>query len=81
MKTVMDGVLETALHQLPEIQRLCVVLIDIEEMSYDEAALILEIPVGTVRSRLSRARAKLCEALQQSGAVASQHGTHLANFT
>ncbi len=48
---------------LPDIQRQVVVLVDLEELSYEEAAEVLEIPVGTVRSRLFRGRMKLACAL------------------
>jgi RNA polymerase sigma-70 factor, ECF subfamily len=48
-----------AMDELPAIHRELVQLCDIEGLSYDEAALALEIPVGTVRSRLHRARESL----------------------
>jgi len=51
--------LRQALSQLPEDQRMVVVLSDIEGLSYDEIAMTLSINLGTVKSRLSRARAKL----------------------
>jgi RNA polymerase sigma-70 factor (ECF subfamily) len=44
------------LDKLPEEYRLVVSLCDVEEMSYEEAAMALEIPVGTIRSRLFRGR-------------------------
>ncbi len=44
---------------LSEEHRMMIQLCDVEEMSYEEAADALDIPVGTVRSRLFRARAKL----------------------
>ena len=47
------------LARLPEDQREVLVLAAVEEMRYEEIAKILSIPVGTVMSRLSRARAKL----------------------
>jgi RNA polymerase sigma-70 factor (ECF subfamily) len=45
-----------ALNRLPESFRLAVLLVDIEEMSYEEAATVLNCPLGTLRSRLFRAR-------------------------
>jgi RNA polymerase sigma-70 factor (ECF subfamily) len=48
--------LERALAQLPLEQRQVIVLVGLEGMSYLDAAGILTIPVGTVRSRLSRGR-------------------------
>ena len=44
---------------LPEAQRVTVLLVYVEGYSYKEAAEILEIPIGTVMSRLAAARAKL----------------------
>jgi RNA polymerase sigma factor (sigma-70 family) len=56
-----------ALASLPQRDRDVVVLIAWEELSYDEAAAALEIPVGTVRSRLNRARRMLRELLGDIG--------------
>ncbi len=59
-----DAEVERALKQLPEDFRSVVLLVDIGELSYDEAATALQCPVGTVRSRLFRARKLLYAALQ-----------------
>ena len=48
--------LDRALAQVPEGQRQVILLVGLEGMSYEDAAAILHIPVGTVRSRLSRGR-------------------------
>jgi RNA polymerase sigma-70 factor (ECF subfamily) len=48
---------------LPAHYREVVVLCDLEELNYDVAAAMLECPVGTVRSRLNRARGLLRERL------------------
>jgi RNA polymerase sigma-70 factor (ECF subfamily) len=48
--------LERAMAQLPDEQRQAVRLIGQEGFSYDEAAIVLDVPVGTVRSRVSRGR-------------------------
>ncbi|MDQ6885842.1 MAG: sigma-70 family RNA polymerase sigma factor [Gemmatimonadota bacterium] len=52
-----------AIGELPEPYRVAVVLVDVEGQSYDEAAEIMGVPVGTVRSRLFRGRRRLQEAL------------------
>jgi len=51
--------LESALSQVPEEQRVVLLLVALEEMSYAEIASTLEIPIGTVMSRLSRGRERL----------------------
>ena len=50
---------ERSLRGLPEEQREVLLLVAVEEMTYDEVSRALEIPVGTVMSRLSRARERL----------------------
>ena len=59
--------LERALMQLPEEWRLIVVLSDVNGLSYDEVAKATGLPLGTVKSRLSRARARLRDILRSSG--------------
>ncbi len=56
-----------ALDALPQAYREIVVLVSLEEMSYREAAEIVGVPIGTVMSRLSRARAQLQQILEQRG--------------
>jgi RNA polymerase sigma-70 factor (ECF subfamily) len=51
--------LDSALSQLSKGQREVVLLVGLEGMSYDEAAKILHVPIGTIRSRLGRAREAL----------------------
>jgi RNA polymerase sigma-70 factor (ECF subfamily) len=58
--------LEAALAQLPEEQRLAVALVLIEGLAYKEAAAVLDVPIGTVTSRLARGREAL-EALLGGG--------------
>ena len=52
-----------AIAELPAPFRVAVVLVDVEGYAYDDAAAVLEVPIGTVRSRLFRARRLLQEAL------------------
>lgn len=54
---------------LPEAYREALVLCDMEEMSYPDAAAILHCPAGTVASRLHRARALLKSRLKETGCV------------
>jgi RNA polymerase sigma-70 factor (ECF subfamily) len=49
--------------------RLVVVLVDVEGMSYEEVARVANIPVGTVKSRLARARGQLRTSLQSYGSL------------
>ena len=62
-KASLDGAIQAALDRLPQDFRSAVVLADIEGLSYDEVADALGCPVGTVRSRLHRARQVLRGAL------------------
>ena len=53
-----------AVLSLPMVYREAVVLLDIEGASYEQAAAILDCPIGTIRSRLSRGRAMLAQKLE-----------------
>jgi len=55
--------LDRAIGDLPEVFRVTVVLVDVEGLAYDEAAAVLGVPIGTIRSRLFRGRRLLQEAL------------------
>jgi RNA polymerase sigma-70 factor (ECF subfamily) len=66
-----DSEIRDALRLLPEEHRLVLLLVDIEEMTYEETAAVLVCPLGTVRSRLSRARQALRERLTS---YAREHG-------
>ena len=55
--------LQNALAQLPNELREAITLVRLEGLSLEEAALLLDIPLGTIKSRLSRARSRLNEEL------------------
>ncbi len=59
----MEGEVETALAGLPDEFREAILLVDVEELSYQEVSGVLDIPIGTVKSRVSRGRAILRESL------------------
>lgn len=64
--------LSRCLQRLPAEQRAVLLLVTLEDMSYEEAASVLAIPVGTVMSRLSRARARLRELMEGEGPAATR---------
>ena len=57
-----------ALANLPEEWRTSLLLCDVDELSYEEIAEVLDCPVGTVRSRISRARLRMLAALHEHSA-------------
>ncbi len=61
----LETALGRAIAELPEDRRIVVVLRDLEGLSYEEIAQVLELELGTVRSRLHRARAELKEKLER----------------
>ena len=62
-RTVNQSV-QTALYNLPEDFKAALMLVDVEDMTYQQAASVLEVPIGTVRSRISRGRALMRNALK-----------------
>ncbi|MBB1602435.1 sigma-70 family RNA polymerase sigma factor [Variovorax sp. UMC13] len=66
--------LQRCLLRLPEDQRAVLLLIALEDLSYAQVALVLDIPVGTVMSRLSRARARLHELMEGAAPAAARPG-------
>jgi RNA polymerase sigma factor (sigma-70 family) len=65
------GALANALDGLPDIERDVLLLIAWEQLSYAETASALGVPIGTVRSRLNRARLRVREALATTGLSAT----------
>ncbi len=61
----LEAALQRAITELPEERRVVVVLRDFEGLSYEEIAAALDLPLGTVRSRLHRARTDLKEKLER----------------
>jgi len=63
MRHIQSNEARLALNELPEEQRVVVALVVLDGMKYQQTADILEVPVGTVMSRLARARARLAARL------------------
>ncbi|MDQ6910679.1 MAG: sigma-70 family RNA polymerase sigma factor [Actinomycetota bacterium] len=76
---ITDSEVKEAIEALPEQFRMAVLLGDVEGFSYKEIAEILDVPIGTVMSRLHRGRralqARLYEFGRQRGLVAEREGT------
>lgn len=70
-----SGSLARAIRALPAGQRDVLLLIVLSDLSYDEVAQALDIPFGTVSSRLNRARSKLRRALGETNPLIDQEGT------
>jgi RNA polymerase sigma-70 factor, ECF subfamily len=68
---VMDHEVAAALNGLPSDFRTVLILVDVQELNYQEVAQLLEIPLGTVKSRVSRGRQMMRLAL---GEFARRHG-------
>ena len=51
--------IQTAIHALPEHFKTVIILRDIQELSYDDISSIVDVPIGTVKSRINRARLQL----------------------
>lgn len=66
-----------ALSGLPEDQRSVLLLVSVEDLSYAETASILDVPIGTVMSRLSRARHRLAQILDERPDRLASTGTVL----
>jgi RNA polymerase sigma-70 factor, ECF subfamily len=66
LERIPDEDVQRALEELPEVFRMAVLLADVEGFSYKEIAEILDIPIGTVMSRLHRGRKALQRALWET---------------
>jgi RNA polymerase sigma-70 factor (ECF subfamily) len=70
LRNTLDADLRAALDELPEIFRQAVWMRDVEEFSYAEIARMLDVPIGTVMSRISRGRRMLLDQLRKTRATA-----------
>ena len=79
--TELERAIQKCLSSLPPDYRAVFVLVDMECMSYEEAAKAVHVPIGTVKSRLARARMQMRKALQSFGdllPIAYRMGTPLS---
>ena len=74
-RATLDADLQAALDALPDAFRQAVWLRDVEELTYAEMAKVLDIPIGTVMSRISRGRRALFDGLQARRRAADREGT------
>lgn len=65
LQTLQSEQVENAIKSLPQEQREAILLVELEGFTYKEASGILNVPTGTLMSRLSRARKKLAEVLYE----------------
>ena len=72
----LDRAIQAALDSLPEERRLAVILVDVQGMSYEEAAAVMSCSLGTVKSRVSRGRRDLRDSLQKSGELLPKRFRH-----
>ena len=61
--------LHTAMEKLPPPLLEVILMCDVEEMKYKEIAMVLDLPIGTVMSRIARARAALRKSLEADTAI------------
>ncbi len=76
-RATLDADLKEALDALPDAFRQAVWLRDVEELSYAEMAQVLDVPIGTVMSRISRGRKALSEGLRARRGAAAGRGPEL----
>ncbi len=68
-----DAVVDDAFRNLPDSFRRAVELVDIDGLTYAEAAALMGVPVGTVMSRLHRARRRMRDRLARAGLTPRSH--------
>jgi len=74
MRKQEDAVVNNAINALPVIFREVLILRELEELSYEEIAIVANIPAGTVMSRLARARAMLRNSLVDKSQTGARNG-------
>ena len=67
LRDEMSAEIERALSDMPADYRLTVLLADVEELTYEEIARVMECPIGTVMSRLNRGRKMLARLIRSYG--------------
>ena len=67
MESITEAEVKEAIEELPDQFRIAVLLADVEGFSYQEIADIMEVPIGTVMSRIHRGRKALQKALFEFG--------------
>ena len=77
LRDTLDADLQLALDGIPDAFREAVWLRDVEELSYAEIAGVLDVPIGTVMSRISRGRRLLFERLSGRGSPGSTRSGQL----
>jgi RNA polymerase sigma-70 factor (ECF subfamily) len=77
---VMLSRVEHEIFQLPEKERILLMLVCVEGYSYKEAAEVIRVPIGTVMSRLARARLHLANRLEASEKIAKNNVRMLATW-
>ncbi len=71
LKAEVVTIIQQGLDSLPEDQRIVLVLVDVQGLSYEEAAIITGANLGTVKSRISRARTRMRDFLRERGVMPS----------
>jgi RNA polymerase sigma-70 factor (ECF subfamily) len=71
LKAEVVTIIQQGLDSLPEDQRMVLVLVDVQGLSYEEAAIVTGANLGTVKSRISRARTRMRDFLRERGVMPS----------
>ncbi|HZH30682.1 MAG TPA: sigma-70 family RNA polymerase sigma factor [Pyrinomonadaceae bacterium] len=79
-QSLCDELLLACLGNLPSVYREAIILADVEEFSYKEIGVILDVPIGTVMSRLSRGRKLLRIELERCGEIHPVRQTAVRNI-